>query len=387
MTFQEEIGQIRVRDALVGRNYFSRPSELWVRNINSLEAYLTSVSLYTARQLSYEIDVLSAFAGVGNVVSKRMGTFLFFGLPEKHFQRAMLWHSVGRDLPRSGVPHIPSWSWAAWSGPVNFEHPSSAFISDRDTGTLVKFHIQDSDRGLVPLNAEETWFGTSKDFNDSSCLDEDKIAKKFMPSATASALIWKDCTHSPWASFLNVNLDPQACKLAEKYPGCLVFNTTTASLWLKKSTKKSHVHGNSDSDSEDEDEGQTARALSDKTEKVSLDICDKTRFKIGRIVMDRHWIKKKVDLNHEHSFIILCGHLLPKSSRRELLFDRGVPLVGPWSQAAFLDFDPDRVGSAWLLTGMLVERHQGIAQRLGLGYVETRLWNRAEPKWETIVLT
>jgi hypothetical protein len=388
ITFQEELGQVRARDDLADTNSFSKPGMLWIRNVNSLTAYLKLVSAYTARQLSYETDIMNAFAGVSRVVSKQILTPIFFGLPEKYFQQALLWHCTGPVIPRSGVPHIPSWSWASWLGPVHFKNLACFPVDDWDTGTLVKFHILQSERSLVPLKAEETWFGTSKNFSDKSCLDEDKIRAKFMPNGKTSASIWKHCIHNPWSSLEQVHLDPKACSLAEKYPGCLVFNTTVATLFVRRSKKKSVIYDESDSDSDngDEDGGSTATASSGKAKKVSLDLCDKTHFKIGQMVMDRQWAKQKLVPNHEHCFIILCAYLLRKSRRRELLIGN-IPLVGPWSRVNFLDYESERAGSVWLLIGMLVERQHGVARRLALGYVETRLWNRASPRWETVVLT
>ncbi|KAI9713910.1 MAG: hypothetical protein M1820_000640 [Bogoriella megaspora] len=391
-TLEEEIGQLRVRDALNRFVRFSEPSMLWAYNINSLQAYLTSVSLYTARQLSYEMDVLNAFAGVSNVISKQMKTALFFGLPERHFQQAMLWFSAGCSKPRPGVPHIPSWSWAAWSGRVNFNDLGKYPIRAHDTGTLVRYHIRDPDRGLALLNAEETWFGMSKDFREKSCLDEDKIQSKFMPSASTSASIWKECFHNPWMSISHVRLDPQACILAEKHPGCLVFNTTVASVLLKRSKTRNitHLDPDLDSDSSGLYEGKTAKASSGKVERVSLDLCDKARAKIGHMVVDSQWMREKIDLNIEHCFIVLCAQLLPKSHRKKLLIsaDNGdtVPVFGPFMPLAFVDYESDRAGSVWLLRVMLIERQRGVSRRLGLGYVETRLWNKVEPRWETMVL-
>lgn len=179
-----------------------------------------------------------------------------------------------------------------------------------------------------------------------------------MPTTSESNLVWRNCPQNPWELHLHAVLDPVACELARKYPRCLVFNTTVASLRFKKPTNaKENDTGNNHGDA-----------------KVPLDICDEEYCKIGHIKMGRQWMERVIDFKKKHSFLVLCGGLLSRFERRGL--SRRYPY----------NYDP-RSETPWVLIVMLIQRDGGVARRLGLGYVETGLWGTVEPTWETIVLT
>lgn len=65
--------------------------------------------------MSYYSDKLNAFAGIGAVFARYMGTELLFGLPKTNLNTALLWSPDG-TLER--LPEFPSWSWAGWKGKV-----------------------------------------------------------------------------------------------------------------------------------------------------------------------------------------------------------------------------------------------------------------------------
>lgn len=161
--FQEEKGAVFKRDNdKWDRRYPPlKPIRQWIVKKNGLNVYFNYVSQYTTRNLSYQTDILNAFAGVSHILSVQFGTRFFFGLPEKYFTQALLWSNPGYEVRRSGVPEIPSWSWAAWLGRTHFFNLCSERwpIDERSTGVLVKPHIQDPEDGLQPLAVKETWFG------------------------------------------------------------------------------------------------------------------------------------------------------------------------------------------------------------------------------------
>lgn len=333
------------------------PSLPWIIKTKQLDGYLKYVSQYTTRTLSYQTDILNAFAGISHVLSKQFGTRFVFGLPEKYFTQALLWYNPGHEARRSGVPEIPSWSWAAWSGPAHFSNLclSGGPIDERYTGVLAKFQIQDPEKGLQPLAIKETWFREHESsFPDDQQIDfheSDFNWWKHMPEISTTISVWKSCLQNPWDLYRHTPLDPAACALARKYPGCLVFNTTVATLCLQKATG-SHGEGS----------------------ELLLHLCNEEHREIGCITTGREWAEEVIGLEKKHSFIVLCAGLLPKHDRKHFQSDRILP-----SGVA--------VESPWLLMVMLIQRDGGVARRLGLGYVETTLWGTAEPKWETIVLT
>ena len=81
----------------------------------ALQVYRESVELYTSRILSYENDILSAFNGIGNMVGKALGSSLLYGLPNSHFDWALLWEPQDSPQPRNRKK-FPSWSWCGWIG-------------------------------------------------------------------------------------------------------------------------------------------------------------------------------------------------------------------------------------------------------------------------------
>lgn len=89
-----------------------------------VSVYKDCLRMYTRRDLTYEKDILEAFAGIGNVVCQSLGRpkstdeqerALLFGLPASHFDYALLWQP--QEVPerrklREAV--FPSWSWSGW---------------------------------------------------------------------------------------------------------------------------------------------------------------------------------------------------------------------------------------------------------------------------------
>lgn len=109
-----------------GTRWLSRPGEDWSKFERwdvLLPTYQDFVEIYSARKLSYEEDVLNAFAGISAVISQAGQTASIDGLPEVVLASCLLWTSKGEQAPRrrldrNGQALLPSWTWAAWEGPV-----------------------------------------------------------------------------------------------------------------------------------------------------------------------------------------------------------------------------------------------------------------------------
>lgn len=92
-----------------------------------LLVYEHLVNDYTAKELSYDSDILNAFEGVLQNVFEGISPVIN-GLPERHFDAALLWVSVGQATRRKGATEIteagtgnsihsyPSWAWIGWKG-------------------------------------------------------------------------------------------------------------------------------------------------------------------------------------------------------------------------------------------------------------------------------
>ena len=80
------------------------------------------VSSYLRCKLTYEEDILRAFAGIHELLSSSMLGGFFFGLPQQFFDAALLWvpekNLTRREDVKSEIVKtaLPSWSWAGWKG-------------------------------------------------------------------------------------------------------------------------------------------------------------------------------------------------------------------------------------------------------------------------------
>ena len=96
-----------------------------VSSVISFYKYESAVMNYTSRNLSYNADGWNAFAGVGSYFRPLLRGGYVFGLPQTHFDLALLWHVKGEvHRRRGGEGHeilFPSWTWVAWSGPILFD--------------------------------------------------------------------------------------------------------------------------------------------------------------------------------------------------------------------------------------------------------------------------
>ncbi|KAL9619404.1 MAG: hypothetical protein Q9160_005999 [Pyrenula sp. 1 TL-2023] len=94
------------------------------------EAYTEMAGDYTKRNLSYRSDMLNAFTGITSSFTRRGGGQFFYGLPERCFDSALLWHELEQSAELSTVitnlipsrgDNFPSWSWASSRGPIIYD--------------------------------------------------------------------------------------------------------------------------------------------------------------------------------------------------------------------------------------------------------------------------
>ena len=89
----------------------------------NFQAYATVVQNFSARQLTFEWDLLNAFAGIMSYFEPRFRSDFIFGLPASELDLALLWQPLGDTSRRKnadGSPLFPSWSWAGWSAGVQY---------------------------------------------------------------------------------------------------------------------------------------------------------------------------------------------------------------------------------------------------------------------------
>ncbi|KAK0615367.1 heterokaryon incompatibility protein-domain-containing protein [Bombardia bombarda] len=110
---------------------------------SSSTSYLTMVEKLSMRNFTLDEDVLNASLGMYRMcIGKGLG-LAASGLPILHLEAALMWQPDGR-LRRRGSK-FPTWSWAAWAGPIIYPF----FELDRlESRPLVSWHLYHRD--LIP---------------------------------------------------------------------------------------------------------------------------------------------------------------------------------------------------------------------------------------------
>ncbi|KAH9211708.1 heterokaryon incompatibility protein-domain-containing protein [Leptodontidium sp. 2 PMI_412] len=328
-----------------------------MKSSTSLVDYFHWVEDYTSRQLSYDSDILNAFAGVGNFLTESLNSRLIFGLPERYLPQTLMWSCLGPAERRTEMPQIPSWSWASSTKRSDYKWiaGSSTFVEHMvRIASLAYFYFQDPDLGLRKLAVREQWIENEVAMKDIENNDEVlELPGKYMPSVWRTKQTWQECPQNPWKAWLNQGLDPRACNAAASLPGSLLFNTTVATLKLGHDTRD--IYKNEDPLYRD------------------ASICTSDNIQVGWLnKMSRDWIEMHIGDDKLYEFIVICGALADWRSRKTLV-------------QYFKEFD------LWRMHAMLVERIQiqreaFIARRVGVGVVDAHKWKDCNPRWETVVL-
>ncbi len=88
-----------------------------------LERWANMVEEYNKRKLTFDRDVIDAFAGVSSVFNSRFSGGILWGIPEMFIENCLVWRPM-KVLRRRAYNHelsehiFPSWSWVAWEGDI-----------------------------------------------------------------------------------------------------------------------------------------------------------------------------------------------------------------------------------------------------------------------------
>lgn len=128
-----------------------------VRSVTFAE-YTHSVEQFTHRDMTFQSDVLNAFAGLEQIFASCFGSPFAFGIPETLLDLGLMWRPTCQLKRRIG---FPSWSWAGWIGRVAYD---SGFRVIR--GANGKFEAYKNDElgeeGIRPLIRWHTWSHSTK---------------------------------------------------------------------------------------------------------------------------------------------------------------------------------------------------------------------------------
>ncbi|KAH8681990.1 heterokaryon incompatibility protein-domain-containing protein [Xylariales sp. PMI_506] len=100
------------------------------------------VEIYSTCNLTQDKDKLVAISGIAQILQQKQNISYLAGIWADHLPIGLWWLNVGNSLIKSSCSRAPSWSWAAWNGPIQFplankslEYQAEAeFISLPDIG-------------------------------------------------------------------------------------------------------------------------------------------------------------------------------------------------------------------------------------------------------------
>ncbi|KAK1622309.1 heterokaryon incompatibility protein-domain-containing protein [Colletotrichum phormii] len=367
-------------DAMETKDYGGRGFEKGLRsdeysNDGVLGFYPLLVDQYTKRTLGRREDVLSAFAGVGNVVAARAKTQMLLGLPERYLAHSLLWSFCSpleiTYRTAEGL-RLPSWTWATRKGSVIYQRSLGGRI-DGDWldpmyqihfGHLISFFYCDpvstGSSRLRSVSEGKVWF--PEDRIDDSVHPEDlqrDLEAFFQPKAELVRAVeykypqqqaswsrvielWAQSPHSPMEARHHIDIDGKTKARAEEHPHSLVFNTTVARVRIG-----SYLRG--------DDEG------------IQLTIYGNDGAKIGTSApMHRHWALKCLSMGTSHYMVVIAA---------------GLKFPGTWEHNTIFS-ESQGFGFYVLIT----TRTSGLYSRLGVGFVSLDGWASVEPSWEPVVL-
>jgi hypothetical protein len=124
---------------------------------------------FSQRQLTKTTDRSVAFSGLESRIAKAIEAESIYGIPERLFHQSLLWQRP-EDGQLNKIEYvdkvIPSWSWMACSGPIEFAIPSGTLM---DWRTALSFEEGSSKNALLAaevaklIGGELKGEGTTKD--------------------------------------------------------------------------------------------------------------------------------------------------------------------------------------------------------------------------------
>jgi hypothetical protein len=343
----------------------------------NLHVYEEIVFEYTSRNLSYEEDILNAFQGVSNILSRDLfnSSPFVFGMPLCLLDMALLWYPTGplhrRRRAGPNANHFPSWSWAGWVGRFDF-----GWYGNESEKTASRVEWLSADGSDIPFEPEFTGMPEYS-------WPHWGLWERHVGDGQFICYTRKDGDAERW--FCHPIPDP-----VEGQPAPVDFQT--GQLHLRAKIAKLTVtakHSRRWCQSPKCDEG-----LHDKCE---LSIFDSDGIRAGVVTLDGNTFLKFIPGLHE--FISLSQATLSHADSdpawdEETESYAGKPGGPPVSSRPLLDvedepFDQGRYDPniCWCLYNvMMIEWQDGVAYRVGIGQMHIHAFDRASPQSHKILL-
>ncbi|KDR74945.1 hypothetical protein GALMADRAFT_269136 [Galerina marginata CBS 339.88] len=307
------------------------------------------ISAYSGRSLTFQSDIYNAFAGMAHYFKTNLEANLCHGIPDKFFDWFLLWKPQDSQTRRKDAP---SWSWSGWQGASSTNISSwlgRSIIESRyalRTSTWVIWYqrkAHDSTECVLvwtPKSDPASPPRSPRNFYGSQIEDD-----RFLFDCTVTAPTPMTLTSAP--TYIKDSYHPNPGS------GFLQFWTVSAMFRIAKPTYKNK-------------EPKPTNGYP----RVGI-FGEKTR-EVGFIFVHPRWRKKHVPGIHE--FILICeGGDKAKKGHKD---DDD-------------DDDDDDKQPKWRYMVMLIEWHDGWAERVALGWIKRRFLKQAlngGPVWKEIIL-
>ncbi|KAI9772807.1 MAG: hypothetical protein M1839_002280 [Geoglossum umbratile] len=305
--------------------------------------YSSVVREYTARQLTFNGDILNAFQGLSSVLASSYGEIKYhWGLPEAYFDCAILWQPEARLQRRasdSPTTVFPSWSWAGWVGSVH--HGTNPAIEDlQDEVEFYKCGVP----GVEKIDSRE---------RDRKCETEPWQRRKVSSDV---GTVCKDPPISDSESDLNLR---------------------THLLLIWATSARFAITG----------EDLTAAGRNPRRYQ-SFSIFDSAGYWCGTVeITDRDWADRAIDKSCISGSSDWANNLTPKPNNTLYEFialSRRNDLMISEEEMDFARWDARKKWGVWNV--MMVQRKGDVAERVGLGKIHADAWERAGPRAGWVLL-
>lgn len=341
------------------------------RDITAQREYLQIVGEYKTRALTFKSDILNAFSGISARLEETLATEIIFGHPKSFIGETLLWGHTKVMREQDKSLGLPSWSWAAWDGPIKYN--ALPFSTSEN---LVVFYYCGTN-GVVSCSQGDHHDGHGWVYNPPANTSEQDIRLRFksyvhhlmwtefgQPGDEAVEL-WEHCCHNPWNNSRQRRLSTLDLAQAAAHPGCLVFNTTIANFQLR-TPASNNTHGKS------------TQTVSTEV-MMTLDIADEDGNIVGQTAeVSLEWMQSNEVLHGLQSFVVISAARHDAQELRESHKTREA-----WEMRD-VSLDVDDI---FRLFVMLVKSHgDGIFSRVTIGVISLSAWSKARTKWQIVTL-
>ncbi|KAI1181097.1 heterokaryon incompatibility protein-domain-containing protein [Nemania sp. FL0916] len=404
----------------------------WDFSLGTFATYSGVITPFSPRKLTFQNDVLHAFAGIVNVLETALKKPILQGHPEEYFTESLRWvPQPGFMASRRVLDNVPSWSWAAWDSKATWATDWTiapgiylAAGMSEVKASFVNFYVSDPKAGLRPVRERHLPL-------DSYLLEQKRTALKVIKGAGTS---WWPSSISDDPSTVEDGEIEEMTKQVWAWAQEKAQRSDGAHAWPPSSvrtTRSERLHDLEEDPTaiaalrnlEDhidtrwwpptisEDPEANERLRTQSPDSVALAeklpnslVFNTTCAKLNIGPFGRMWFKIP-PRRHLSGCVLQSADGIPvgitMAMAPQLTFDmfhKGreclVALLGVCSVKRFMQWDKGersrlpihRLDEPCLLVMIMEEEDDGVCARLAVGVVYADEWVKVQPQWRTVVL-